>query len=234
MKETEPDGKETIKVELPDEYKKKLDGAISKEEFTNFTDSIRQSMQSINARYEREDQEREQARRAAEQKRVTDAQPTDEQLNELMATDPVAAVRKLMEGPNNAQSSAILQVRADNLRREIFEDQEKYPYYTGEMKNEIDKLLEAQTLTARNDRSVIEHAYLSTLGKHSRELLDGKLKSRFASPEGSRGTSGGNLGTGAATTPRVISADEKKVAQLLGFEEAEYAKMIDESGVGSV
>jgi len=227
-------GKETINVELPEEYKKKLDSSVTKEEFTTFTDSIRTSMQSITDRFTREDQDRENARRAAEQKRVAESQPNDEQLNELMATNPIEAVRQMMKGPNDAQASAILQVRADSLRRETFEDQEKYPYYTGEMKGEIDKLLEAQTLTARNDRSVIEHAYHSTVGRHSKELLDGKLKSRFAGAEGTRGTSGGNLSGGSATAPRVVSADEKKAAELLGFDPTEYVKMIDDAGIGSV
>src|SRR5215469_83349 len=91
-------GKETINVELPEEYKKKLDSSVTKEEFTSFTDQIRASMQSITDRFSREDTDREAARRTAEQRRVAESQPTDEQLNELMATDPVGAVRQMMKG----------------------------------------------------------------------------------------------------------------------------------------
>ena len=223
-----------IEVELPDEYKKRLEKAVSKEDFESFTDQIRNSMKAITDRYSREDEQREAARRA-EAARQTDAQrPTDEQINELMVTNPAEAVRQLMKGPSEAQSTAILSVRADQLKREVYEDQEKYPYYTGDIKAEVDKLLDAQTLQARNDRSVIEHAYLSTVGRHSRELLDGKLKSRYAAPEGSRGTSGGSLGQGAATQPRTIEADERKAADLLGFDHAEYVKMLDEAGIGNV
>ena len=230
----EPDGKTKIEVELPDEYKKKLEGAVSKTDFDTFTDQIRNSMKSITDRYSREDEMREQARRAEAAKQAEGAKPTDEQINELMVTNPAEAVRQLMKGQSDAQNSAILTVHAGQLKREVFEDQEKYPYYTGDIKSEVDKLLDAQTLQARNDRSVIEHAYLSTVGRHSRELLDGKLKSRYAAPEGSRGTSGGSLGQGAATTPRVIGDDEKKAADLLGFDHAEYAKMLDEAGIGNV
>ena len=231
-----PDGEsaQRIEVELPDSYKKKLEGAVSKEDFDTFTDQIRNSMKSITDRYSREDEAREAARRAEAQRQAEGAKPTDEQINEMMVTNPAEAVRQLMKGPSEAQSSAILTIRADQLKREVYEDQEKYPYYTGDIKAEIDKLLDAQTLQARNDRSVIEHAYLSTVGRHSRELLDGKLKSRYASPEGSRGTNGGSLGGGAASGPRTIEADERKAADLLGFDHAEYVKMLDEAGIGNV
>lgn len=232
-KETE-DGSQKIEIELPDDYKKKLEGAVSKEDFTTFTDQIRNSMKAITDRYSREDEERAARARAEAAKAAESSRPTDEQINELMLTNPAEAVRQLMKGTQDAQSTAILQVRADALKREVFEDQERYPYYTGDMKTEIDKLIDAQSIQARNDRSVIEHAYLSTLGKHSRELLDGKLKSRYAASEGTRGTNGGNLEGGAARTPRVVHDDEKKAAALLGFDANEYAKMLDDAGVGSL
>lgn len=234
QRKAEEDGTQKIEVELPEDYKKKLDSAVSKDDLNTFTDQIRQSMKAITDRYSREDEERAARARADAAKAAEGAKPTDEQINELMLTNPAEAVRQLTRGTAEAQNNVILTVRADSLKREIFEDQEKYPYYTGDLKSEIDKLIEAQSLTARNDRSVIEHAYLSTVGKHSRELLDGKLKSRFAGAEGNRGTDGGNLGGKPGGGARVVLDDEKRAADLLGFDHAEYAKMLDAEGIGNV
>lgn len=233
-KASDDDDSTKIEVELPEEYKKKLESAVSKDDLNTFTDQIRQSIKGITDRYSREDEERAARARAEAQKAADQAKPTDEQINELMLTNPAEAVRRLMKDSSDAQNSVILTVRADNLKREVFEDQEKYPYYAGDLKNEIDRLLDAQTLQARNDRSVIEHAYLSTVGKHSRELLDGKLKSRYAGAEGNRGTDGGNLSGKPGGGPRVVLDDEKKAADLLGFDHATYAKMLDEEGIGNV
>lgn len=233
-KAIEDDGTQKIEVELPEEYKKKLDSSVSKADLDTFTDQIRQSIKGITDRYSREDEERAARARAEAAAKATPQAPTDEQINELMLTNPAEAVRQLTRGTAEAQNNVILTVRADSLKREIFEDQERYPYYTGDLKGEIDKLLDAQTLQARNDRSVIEHAYLSTVGKHSRELLDGKLKSRYAGAEGNRGTDGGNLSGKPGGGARVVLDDEKKAAALLGFDANDYAKMLDAEGIGNV
>lgn len=229
------DGKESIEVSLPDDLKTKLDSAVSKADFDTKLDELRASLSTITTRFQREDETRE---REAAARRAKETQPvglTKEQLEEMMATDPVGAVQRLIKDQSEGSNNVLLTVRADSLRREVFEDTEKYPFYAGELKQEIDKLIEGQTLAARNDRSVIDHAYYSTLGKHHKELSEGKLKSRFASSDtGSRTTTGRTPGDTEADTLRPMTEDDKKAARILGFKEEEYQKLLKEDGVGYV
>lgn len=220
-------------IEFPDELKTRLENAVDKSTFDTKMDELRASLGTITARFQREDEERI---RAAEQKRREAATPqamTKEQLEELMATDPVGAVQRLIKDQSEGSNNVLLAVRADNLRREVFEDTEKYPFYTGDLKSEIDKLIEGQTLAARNDRSVIEHAYYSTLGKHHKELSEGKLKSRFASSDIGARTSTGTVTPPSETdTLRPMTDEDKKAAKILGFSEQDYQKLLKEDGVG--
>lgn len=229
------DGKEEIEVSLPDEFKAKLDSAVSKSDFDSKLGELQASLSSITSRFQREDEERTRAAAVKRQEEsLSSSKATKEQIEELMATDPVSAVQRLIKDQSESGNQILLSVRADNLRREVFEDTEKYPFYTGEMKAEIDKLLEAQTLLNRNDRSVIEHAYFSTLGKHHRELADGKLKSRFATSDTGSRTSTGRTPGGESEELRPMTEEDKKAAKILGFSETEYQKMLKEEGVGYV
>ena len=236
QKKTAEDGSEALEVNLPKETEEKIDAAISAHtENSSRYNELKNSLDSINARFLREDQERER-REATERQRsaAADAGQSEEEITNLMLTDPVAATKRLIKQTTDVQGAALMTIRADGLRREIFEDAERFPYYAGEIKNEIDKLLEGQTLQLRNDRGVIENAYYATLGRHQREMADGKLKSRFAASEGNRGTATGNVKGSEEPVIRPLDDDGKKAARLLGFKEDEYAKMVHESGVGYV
>lgn len=227
-----------LEVSLPDDLKTKLDNSASKEDLGKLNDTLaklQESINSINVNAAAEAEERKKAatRRAAEEARARNEQ-TDEELNELALTDPVAATKRIVEQSTAAQTQALLLVNAQNVRREVFEDTEKYPFYTGELKAEVDRIIGAESPQAQNNRGLIEHAYNSVVGKHYKEIMEGKLKTRFASSEGNRGTSTGNTGSKEDQGPRRLSDDEKKVARVLGFKEDEYGKMLDEEGVGSV
>lgn len=227
---------EVLEVQLPDEFKAKLDSAVSKSDFDSKLSELQNSLASITSRFQREDEERARAASAKKQEESrASSKLSKEQIEELMATDPVGAVQRIVQDSSESHNQVLLSVRADSLRREVFEDSEKYPYYTGDMKQEIDKLLEAQTLLARNDRSVIDHAYYSTVGKHHKELSEGKLKTRFASSDtGSRTSTGKVPGSEDSEALRPMTDDDKKAAKILGFSEAEYQKMLKEEGVGYV
>lgn len=231
----EGEEKTEVEVSLPDEIKTKLDSAVTKADFDSRLEELRTSLSSITNRFQREDEMRQREELARRQKETQPQGLSREQLEEMMATDPVGAVQRLVKDQSESSNQVLLTVRADNLRRETFEDAEKYPYYTGEMKAEIDKLIENQTLAARNDRSVLEHAYFSTIGKHHRELSEGKLKSRFASGDtGARTSTGKVPGTTETEELRPMTEDDRKAARILGFSETEYQKMLKEEGVGYV
>ncbi len=155
----------------------------------------------------------------------------EEEFEELMLTDPKRAMSMALQ----PTQQALLTLRADSLRRETFEDTKKFRYYHGDIKSEVDKLIAGQPLTARNDPSVIENAYLTVVGRHHDEIMEGKLKDRFAASESSgRSTSSGSAGdSGTAEKKQVVITDDiRKIAKGLGFKPEEYAKMLDEEGIG--
>jgi hypothetical protein len=156
---------------------------------------------------------------------------TEEEFEELMLTDPKRAMNIALQ----PTQQALLTLRADNLRREIYEDTKKFRYYHGDIKSEVDKLIAGQPLTARNDPSVIENAYLTVVGRHHDEIMEGKLKDRFAASESSgRATASGSAGdSGTAEKKSVVITDDiRKIAKGLGFKPEDYAKMLDEEGIG--
>jgi|SRR3974390_1267676 len=233
MKKEVKDGKDQVEIKLDDETQKKLDKALTvSDDLAKMREQLN-GLNSITAYFDEQKREKEVAAEAARRKVQADAQAlNDDELQNLILTDPAAAIKKGTQD----QAVAILTLRADNVKRDVFENTEKFQYYTGDVKNEIDKLLSVQNLQARNDPSVVENCYWTVLGKHSEELREGKLKSRFASSSGSRGTSTGAAGTGTEEKKLdlEINDDIRKAAKFAGMTPEDYAKMCYDQGVGYV
>jgi len=227
-----------LEVHLPDDIKAKLDGAASKEDLGKLSttlEALQASIASISSNAAAEVEERRKAaeKRTKEQQDQS-RQQTEEELAEMALTDPIGAMKRVIADQLGGRDTALLTIRADNLKREVFENAEKFPFYTGEIKEKVDKILDQQTLANKNDRSVVEHAYHSVVGQHYKELSEGKLKSRFATSEGERGSQGKAGEKQDAKQPRKMSEDDKKAARMLGFDEEAYGKMLEEEGVGYV
>ena len=143
--------------------------------------------------------------------------------------------RKLSNSATQDQTTAIKAVHADNVRRETFEDQDKFKFYHGDLKREIDSLLANQPVDFRLNPANIENVYNTVIGKHMPEIIEGKIKTRFASGTGGSTASGGagDTGTGGNKEP-VITDELRKAARLLGYDPKEYAKMLDDEGVAYV
>lgn len=232
-KKPEDGSDEHIEIRLPEDEQKKIDAAAAA---ASELPGIKQKLGSLDEVMEYIKEQREEKRKAQEEetrkKAAAHRETTDDEVADLLVTDPAAAIRKVTE----PQAVALMTIRADNLRREVFEDTEMFPYYTGEIKAEVDKLLQNQNLQAKNDRSVIENCYYSVVGRREKDIKEGKLKSRFASPEGSRGTMGGNKTdadgyegvqiAGIANDPEV-----QRIAKLFGIKPEDYAKDLVNSGV---
>lgn len=232
------DGSEELELTLSDDAKKQLlDGTASKADVDEVKTLLQKQQEALaaisaNAQAEAEERRKAAARKAAEDANASRTQ-TEEELQELFLTNPVEATRRIIEGAQGNRDKALLTINASNLKREVFDDSSKYPFYTDKIKDEVDKLIAQQNLTAQNDRSVLEHAYHSVVGQHYQELSEGKLKSRFASSEGNRGV-GGEGGGAGKKGPRTLSEDERRAASLLGFKDEDYAKMLEEEGIGAV
>jgi hypothetical protein len=139
------------------------------------------------------------------------------------------------------QTLAIKAIHAEQVRKELFDsDPDKFRYYTGDVKREVDALIANQAVDFRTNALNIENCYHTVLGKHTEEIVEGKLKTRFASGSGG-GTSNGSAGSSGASDGKEsriagIAADSEviRAARQCGIPVAEYAKMLEEDGVAYV
>jgi len=235
MKKQNDKGEETLEVDLPKDTKEKLDKALSVGADVEEIKKQIGSLGGITAYIEEQKKEKEAAARAAAQRTHTETQTqTEEEISQLMITDPQKAINL----GTKDQQMAILMLRADNIKKDVFEDAERFPYYIGETKTEIDKLISAQNLQARNDPSVIENCYFTVLGKKSEQIREGKLKNRFAGSGSSRGTASGAAGASSAAeaeSPKLeINDDMRHAARIAGMTPEDYAKMCYEQVAGYV
>lgn len=231
----EAEGKEEFT--LPDELNKKIeDGARAAAELPKITEMLTglKSIMETDAAARKKEKD-DAAAEAARKAKTVRTEAEDTELEELMLTDPKKATELIAKRATESTNVALLTLRADSIRRETFEDAEKFKYYTGDIKKEVDKMIANQTLAARNDPSIVENCYKVVLADHMPEILEGKIKSRFAGSESSgRGTSSGSAGGSGTKEPLPITDDVKKLAKQFGIKPEDYAEMLEKEGIGYV
>lgn len=231
QKKPKEDG--TEEFTLPDELTNKIEaGANAAADLTPKVTQILESLEGINKFVETQTaREAAAAAAAAVSKRTETATETEERIESLMLE---GKTKEAIALANQPLINEVMLTRADRIKREVFEDAEKFPYYHGDVKKEIDALLENQPIQFRNNAQNVENCYHTILGKHTAELVEGKLKNRFAGSEGGRGTSTGSAGSSSTSTKErpAITDDVRKAAKLLGFKAEDYAKILDDEGVG--
>lgn len=216
-------------IEFPDELKKKIDDSAAA---TAELPRIKELLEGMNSFVADAKKEREEAARVAAAKRTQEHQESvDDEIESLILTNPKEAIKKATD----PLAQLLLQTRADGIKRELFEDQDKFKYYTGDIKREVDALIAGQQLSFKIDPASLENAYHAVVGKHFDEIQEGKLKTRFASSTGGN-TSNGNAGDTAVKdyTQSPIAEDIKKAAKQFGIDPKEYAKMLDTEGIGYI
>lgn len=228
-----------VEIDLPEDVKKQIEAGakaatdiaevktkMSKlDSVTEFIDAFKAEREEVKKKQQQQQQQKQNEDQNAE-------------LEELWLTDP----KKAAEIQNRPTNIALMTLRADTLKREVFEDEKAYPYYYGDIKKKVDTLLAGQSLQARNDRGAIENCYKTVVGELLPDILEGKIKNRWAGEgSGGRGTSSGSAGSGASggeTETPFDSLGQKediaKAAKLLGFKPDEYRKMLDQEGIGYV
>ena len=215
------------KTEIPEDLKKQLEAGVkASEELPKLTALLQgladtQAADAAARKKEKDEAAAASSRAASEAKNGT----LEEQIEALMLEGRTKDAIALATQPTN---NALLTIRADQIKREVFEDKaEEFKYYHGDIKKEVDALLNAQPLAFRNDPANVANCYHTVVGK---------IKTRFAAGEGSRGTSSGAAGgTGTdAHEPIKLTDDIRKAAKLLGFKPEEYVKILDDEGVGYV
>ena len=177
------------------------------------TSSVTQMQQSEQQRREAEEEERK--RRAAPPKKET-----AEELSERLIEDPEGTINQILL----PQNEAILELRADRIRDELFSDPERFPYYSGELKAEVNKVLSEQPVAFRQKAENVKNVYDTIIGRHFQEIQEGKLKSRFAGASSSKGD--GGEGEKEAELVIEITDDIRKAARHSGMSAEDYAKLL--------
>lgn len=217
--------------ELPEELAKQIkEGAEASSKVAGIEATLKEMRdEQKREREAREAKEREIAEAEARRRQATASASTTEELQELWLTDPVAAAKKQAEPAN----IAIMTLRADQIKRDVFEDVEKFDLYTGDIKREVDALIAGQSLQAKNDPSVVENCYHTVIGRHTKELREGKLKSRFAGASSGSSTSTGSAGDSGTGGKRQleITDDIRRAAKQVGIKPEDYVEMLDKEGV---
>jgi hypothetical protein len=124
-------------------------------------------------------------------------------------------------------AQATLYQQGTEMRRNIFEDEEAFPYYVGALKSKIDALLDAQPADARANPDIIRNVYKIVIYDNNKEIAENKHKSRLSSASAS-GTGTGAPGTGDKAAMPVLTEQMKSVAKAMGMTEQEYAASMKE------
>jgi hypothetical protein len=156
-------------------------------------------------------------------KTADEEQAEREEIAALLLSDPEAAYARLSAKTN----AGLLQIAANQARRDVFDEQpDKFPYYTGDVKAEVNKILSTQPLSFQTNHQAIENTYYTVIGKMQKEIAEGKIKDRFASGTGTRGK---GLEIDPEAKTKIDSNDDiRKIARQLGMKEEDYIKLLEE------
>ena len=226
-------GRKDKKDELPPELEARFrtvdelkTSVASMDEKLKGLDSITAFFTEMKTEKEKEKAELERKKKA----KTPEQQATeDENLAVLILEDPKKAISDITA----PQTQALMMLMASNKRREVFEDRASdFPYYTGEIKAEIDRILSGQPLAFQNSIAGIENTYYTVVGKKQKDISENKIKNRFA-PAG-----GNTKGTDSQDKDNVtfdITPDIIRAAKLSGMETADYMKLLEKAAkVGEI
>ena len=230
------DGEEAS-FELPDDLVKKIEKGAEATDRLGKIEQLLADQASVQAAKDAAAlKEKNDAAAALRNKQQQDDQSTiEEQVEALMLEGRTKdAIELATKSKTDALANVVMITRADQIKRELFEDSDKFKYYHGDLKKEVDALLENQPVAFRQNAANIENVYNTVVGKHHGEIMEGKIKSRFASGSGVSHGKDGAADTGTEKDPPQITDDVRKAAKTFGMKPEEYAKMLVEEGVGYV
>lgn len=219
-KEEEPPKKED---EIPDILKARLDATDAK--MTGIDEKLK-GLDSISAYFEAKKAEEEEEKKSKNKPKPRTAEETqaeDEDLAAMLLTDPKKAIGQM----TSPIQQLLLQTRADNIKREVFTDRaDEFPYYTGEVRTEVDKILNEQTLQFKNDPTAVANVYHTVVGKRMKDINEGKIKSRFAGGTGPLSNSSEHKDDEV----KIEMTDEiKRMAKLTGMSEASALELVNKA-----
>ena len=164
-----------------------------------------------------EEMRKEREERIAAEARKKAAETAKE--NEVDETDWLLDPSKAVEAKLKPTQMAVLSLAARQARREVLEDKE---YYFGDIKNEVDKMIDAQPLAQRSNTNVIENCYKLVMYDKQKDIAEGKIKAKNNSASFESNGTGGHSGKGSGENEEEMSQDEKTAASALGLSEKDW------------
>jgi len=214
---------EEKKDELPDVLKARLDATDAK---MSGIDEKLKGLDSISAYFAEKKAEEEEEKKNKNKPKVKTSEETqaeDEELAAMLLTDPKKAISQM----TSPIQQLLLQTRADNIKREVFTDRaDEFPYYTGEIRTEVDKILNEQTLQFRNDPNAVANTYHTVVGRKMKDINEGKIKSRFAGGSNPLSNAQENKDDEIKIE---MSDDIKRMAKLSGMSEADALILVNKA-----
>jgi phage I-like protein len=132
------------------------------------------------------------------------------------------STRTVVDQRFNQLQEQSLRTGARETRRSVFEDIENYPYYTGDIKRQVDDILDKEPLQNQNNPQIVKNAYKVVLADNIEKLQKNELKSRLSSASGSSvSTTSGPADPNALPE---LTAEEKQYAIKMGVSEQDWAK----------
>jgi phage I-like protein len=210
------DPDEEREIEIKPEDFKKLSESSEKQtaELKELKDKLA-GLDAVTAYIQEQKEEKAAAIEAAkEAKRAKEERAEAE--NKDWSNDPEAAFRHSMK----PVVKELFEQRAINVKRDVLG--EGHEYYTGDIKTKVDSLIAVQPIEQQSNPNIIENCYKVVIADHMKDILDGKMKSRFAAASGS-GSNGSRTESTEAEAAK-LSEDEKLAARRFGISEVDYAK----------
>ncbi|HEY1644809.1 MAG TPA: hypothetical protein VGF75_00300 [Candidatus Saccharimonadales bacterium] len=141
--------------------------------------------------------------------------------------------KRVIDTRFNQVNQTAMRAEARETRRSVFEDIENFPYYTGDLKQKIDEMIEKEPLTNQVNPLMARNCYKIVVADHIKDIQDGKVRSRLSAATGSSTSTTTTTDVNALPT---LTDDEKKTAKGMGIPEAEWAKakkdLIGEGTIG--
>lgn len=191
-------------------------------DFTAFKDKAEKDSQRLNSFLDEQDKARRTAEATERAKKATETKENeDKELEELALVDPVKAANLIADKKMEPLIRAQINTQSVLLRKQIFDDDpNRYEFYTGDFKSEVDKLIDNLPFNQKTNPEAIKNCYAVAAFNKSQEIKEGKLKSRFAATS----TTSTGTTTSEKKTPELSDA-EKKAAAAFGIKEDDYSKM---------
>lgn len=159
--------------------------------------------------------------RTAEASRRQERQDDLEVTDDMYITNPREAIDRATK-PYREQTQALAAI---TMRRELLGSK---PYYTGELKNKIDSLIEAQPLAMRANQGVLDNCYYTIIGRHQEEINEGKYKRQV-----SAATFNSNSGTTddqSLPENRKFNQEEARIMKVFGLDAKDVIRGEQELG----